>query len=425
MTNKNLFLYDLAIVAIFKDEAPYLKEWLDYHLVAGVEHFYLYNNDSTDNYQEVLAPYVESNLVTLTDFPGRLAMFPAYNDALEKYRFDCRYIAFIDLDEFIYPKTNRSIVEVVDKILLQNTSAAGLAINWQVFGSNGQETADYSRGVMERFTRRAPVDWSGLTEKDGNLYRKTISNPRLIFHAINPHFAYYFDEKLPVNSDAEAINFSYESKPIHADKIVINHYYIKSKEEYEKRKMPKGSSCMDYTYVMKNFYDNDRNEVFDDGILKYRAARAENFSIESDADRIRRVENALIETLTQTSPFDASGEFFNGKLETFLTCRALAERLGTKIGNKMAEEYALVWIYMLFIKATVMTRADIQLFMKALPEILARPFSICKKLNQLACDIILPNFCKALKSGEIIKGHNDWKARDNWLYIQKLLRLIK
>ena len=30
--SKNLFLYDLAVVAIMKNEAPYVKEWLDYHL---------------------------------------------------------------------------------------------------------------------------------------------------------------------------------------------------------------------------------------------------------------------------------------------------------------------------------------------------------------------------------------------------------
>ncbi len=105
MIDKNLFLYDLAIVAIFKDEARYLKEWLDYHLLAGVEHFYLYNNDSTDNYREVLAPYVEKNLVTLIDFPGKVMQVPAYNDAVEKFRFESRYMAFIDLDEFVYPKT--------------------------------------------------------------------------------------------------------------------------------------------------------------------------------------------------------------------------------------------------------------------------------------------------------------------------------
>ena len=71
MVDKNLFLYDLAVTAIFKNEGRYLKEWLDYHLFAGVEHFYLYNNDSSDNYAEVLAPYIEKNLVTLTDVPGK------------------------------------------------------------------------------------------------------------------------------------------------------------------------------------------------------------------------------------------------------------------------------------------------------------------------------------------------------------------
>ena len=83
MVDKNLFLYDLAVVAIFKEEGRYLKEWLDYHLLAGVEHFYLYNNDSSDDYAEVLAPYVEKNLVTLTDWPGKLMMYPAYEDAVD------------------------------------------------------------------------------------------------------------------------------------------------------------------------------------------------------------------------------------------------------------------------------------------------------------------------------------------------------
>ena len=149
MVEKNLFRYDLAVAAIFKDEGKYLKEWLNYHLLAGVEHFYLYNNDSSDDYAEVLAPYVKANVVTLTDFPGRLTMFPAYNDALEKFRFECRYMAFIDLDEFIFPKTNLNIAEVVDEILARDKNAAALGINWQCFGSNGEETADYSRGVLE------------------------------------------------------------------------------------------------------------------------------------------------------------------------------------------------------------------------------------------------------------------------------------
>ena len=192
MTEKNLFLYDLAVVAIFKDEGKYLREWLDYHLLAGVEHFYLYNNDSSDDYAEVLAPYVENNLVTLTDWSGRFVMYSAYNDAIARHRFDCRYMAFIDLDEFIFPKTNQSIVEVVDEVFSRDPNAAALGINWQIFGSNGEEKADYSRGVLERFTRRAPSDWAIIKEDKaniGNIYIKSIVNPRLVDYYLSPHFA--------------------------------------------------------------------------------------------------------------------------------------------------------------------------------------------------------------------------------------------
>ena len=109
MVDKNLFLYDLAIVAIMKNEGRYLKEWLDYHLLAGVEHFYLYDNDSTDNQAEVAKPYVEAGLVDYFFLPGKVMQHFAYNDAVNRFKFHCRYMAFIDLDEFIFPKTNRSI----------------------------------------------------------------------------------------------------------------------------------------------------------------------------------------------------------------------------------------------------------------------------------------------------------------------------
>lgn len=106
MVDKDLFLHDLAVVAILKNEGPYLKEWLDYHLLAGVDHFYIYDNDSTDNQAEVAKPYVEAGLVDYIPFPGQAMQFAAYNDAVKKFKFQSRYMAFIDGDEFIFPKLN-------------------------------------------------------------------------------------------------------------------------------------------------------------------------------------------------------------------------------------------------------------------------------------------------------------------------------
>ena len=50
MVDKDLFLHDLSVVAILKDEAPYLKEWLHYHLLAGGGHFFFFNNHNTHHY---------------------------------------------------------------------------------------------------------------------------------------------------------------------------------------------------------------------------------------------------------------------------------------------------------------------------------------------------------------------------------------
>ena len=98
--DNDLFMYNLAVVAIMKNEAPYLKEWMDYHILAGVDHFYIYDNDSPDNQREILQPYINTGIVTYKFLPGLRQQMTAYNDAVKNYKFFCRYMAFIDGDEF-------------------------------------------------------------------------------------------------------------------------------------------------------------------------------------------------------------------------------------------------------------------------------------------------------------------------------------
>ena len=57
--NLHSYEYSVAIAAIFKNEAPYLREWVEYHKMIGVEHFWLYNDNSSDNFEEILEPYIE------------------------------------------------------------------------------------------------------------------------------------------------------------------------------------------------------------------------------------------------------------------------------------------------------------------------------------------------------------------------------
>ena len=264
MVDKNLFPYDLAVVAIMKDEEHYVKEWLDYHLLAGVDHFYIYDNDSTPDFKKILQPYIDANIVTYTFYPGKVRQYEAYNDAVKRFRFQCRYLAIIDGDEFIFPKSKSTVAEVVDETFGNNSNASALCPNWYMFGSSGLETADFNRGVIDRFTNRA---------KKVDRHIKTIANPRKINFFVNPHYAIYFIGCYSLNENAKVFSGPFNDERT-AEKICINHYHFKSREEYSikvNRGSADGTRGKDYRFFES--VDKDSNDEFDDGILKYRDAR--------------------------------------------------------------------------------------------------------------------------------------------------------
>ena len=123
--------------------------------------------------------------------------------------------------------------------------------------------------------------------------------------------------------------------------------------------------------------------------------------------------------MTQCSPFDAPAEFFVDKLETFLTCRRLAQHFGTRIGNFSAEEYALVWLYQNITQTTAFAYAEFQLLLDELPDILARPFPLCKEILQVIRENLVPLFVTALKDRTV------WGARHELLRLQKFLTLLR
>ncbi|MBR4153677.1 MAG: glycosyltransferase family 2 protein [Selenomonadaceae bacterium] len=410
MVDKNLFLHNLSVVAILKNEAPYLKEWLDYHLLAGVDHFYLYDNESPDNQAEVAKPYVEAGLVDYFRAPGKVMQIFVYNDAVKRFKFQSRYMAFIDGDEFIYPKTNQGIADVVEEILLPNENAAALAVNWQIFGSNNLETADYSRGVLERFTRRAPSDWT--PDGYGNAHVKTILNPRKVDFLYNPHFAVYFEEFYAVNEIGGVVKGPFNN-PVTVDRIAINHYYIKSREEYAK-KTQRGRADVDFAMNAKNFDKKDHNEEFDDGILKYLVARDEMFSPEDINEKFERVSKNLIEKLK----LYPSNKIVEDKLETALTCRALSSYLLEKFPSEVAclrlcEELSLKAILQ-SLKYEI-NFAEAMLFIRELPKLLKLPYPAVKEIRETALQMI-SNMQDLMRF-----NNNKWKKFIELDYIKELL----
>ena len=54
-----------------------MKEWIEHYKSEGVEHFYLINNNSSDNYMDIINEY--ENIITLFNFKKKGQQCAAYN----------------------------------------------------------------------------------------------------------------------------------------------------------------------------------------------------------------------------------------------------------------------------------------------------------------------------------------------------------
>lgn len=256
------FEHKLAIAAIIKNEGAYINEWIQYHLFVGVSKFYLFDNNSNDETMEILSPYIEAGIVELNFLPGNCKQMPAYNLAISKYKYECKYMAFIDGDEFIMPlKREQKIIDIIEEILAADEHAAGLAVNWRIYGSSGYLEKPKG-GVIENYLYRAKEDG------DGNSSIKTIANPRKLSVYEHPHYPRYRSEYYAIDENGQKVDGYYN--PLETiKKIRINHYFTKSKAEWIKRRSMGRATAVNKVRTMDEFYRRDNNDVYDDSMLYF------------------------------------------------------------------------------------------------------------------------------------------------------------
>jgi hypothetical protein len=210
--------YQLAICAIFKDEAKNLGEWIAFHRSVGVGHFYLYDNGSTDNFQAVLAEHIESGLVTYIKWPEYPGQVSAYRDCVKRFAGQAYWIAFIDIDEFLFSPQQRDVPSVLERF----RDCPALFVHSYHFGSSGHRERPKMQ-TIEAYTLREAIPSCG----------KTVANPRWIREISNPHmFRYWGWGHQTLDTDrhtAEPLGKS--SSPV--DVLRINHYWSRSLADLE------------------------------------------------------------------------------------------------------------------------------------------------------------------------------------------------
>lgn len=241
--------YYLAVCAIAKNEGPYFKEWIEWHKSKGVEKFYIYDNESTDCTKEVLAPYIASGLVEYNYFPGNHVQLAAYDYCFEKHRLDTRWLALIDLDEFIVPIKDKSIPEFLHRF----EDFPVVEINWLVYGSSGAKKK-MPGTMMERFKRHSQFNHIL------NRHVKSIVNPRRVFTMTGCHEAARISGRA-ADSHGNPIRKNFREREPQQDIIRINHYAVRSYEEFTEKQARGRAAGRTKVLKIDYFHRFDLNDI--------------------------------------------------------------------------------------------------------------------------------------------------------------------
>lgn len=248
-------MYFLSLYAIFKNEAQIFKEWLDHYISQGVEHFYLIDNGSDDNYKDIIKPYMDKITLFHDTESGngessRQAIF--YQKHIFPKFGDTEWILCVDLDEFMYTKSGTLASELRKK---EYDDVGQIMVPWKMYGSSGHIKQPTS--VIHSFIYRKKLPYFTW----GNY--KSIGRTKAIEDINGVH---WYDH---IKEGYRTIKYKDQNEMTEEEQrdlpFQLNHYIIQSWEWFKKTKMTRGDADFTFNWRDEKYFKNwDSNDVLDD-----------------------------------------------------------------------------------------------------------------------------------------------------------------
>jgi hypothetical protein len=260
-------MYSLSVLAMFKNEASIINNWIDHYLAEGVEHFYLIDNGSTDDSINKISRYAK--YITLIKDSRRMPTQPQTyllnHVYLNKIKDETTWIIICDIDEYIYAR-NRcvQIMEVLKKL---PPNVEKIWIPWKCFGSNGYTSQP--KHVTSSFTKRQ-TDISVQMDR-GKVICRTQNLTNIISAGneveLSQNNVYYL-------CNGQRLDQCKPNDPVfNALNLHLNHYMLMSEEYYSQIKCVRGGGNSGHAtnkFTMSAFHTMNEtfNEIVDTELAK-------------------------------------------------------------------------------------------------------------------------------------------------------------
>lgn len=235
----------IGIAAIFKNEAPYVVEWLAHHRLLGVDRFFIADHGSTDGTSDILRQLAAAGILSWrpwSDQPEVNPQISAYRSLLAEFGDQVDWMAFLDADEYIWAQSAESLCDFLGGM---PSDVGAVALNWATYGSSDRyfHTDD---PTPARFI------WHADATRSVNRNFKTVARPRSIRDFTCPHNVILDPASRHVHTDGTTkrsapsdgrMGGKYahcQSDAICWERFRVNHYIIRSLEEYATKKSRRG-----------------------------------------------------------------------------------------------------------------------------------------------------------------------------------------
>ena len=149
------------LCCIGRRENDYIREFVEYNKVLGFTNICLYDNnyDGEEDFHDVIGDYISDGYVILKDYRNRkVCQLDAYSECYKTYGNEYDWIAFFDIDEFMFINCNKTLGEYLARPEFNEYDM--IHINWLLFGDGGQTKSD-GRGLLQRIVQ--PLDLNHIT----------------------------------------------------------------------------------------------------------------------------------------------------------------------------------------------------------------------------------------------------------------------